>query len=303
MSYFSLSIGVKEQISIPDKASFRVLKWEKNIENVFSVSESGDIRSIRGEGTHWHYHPEVELIAFTEGSGIWFVGDNIKHFKDGSVVLIGSNLPHYWHVETPCSGIAVQFQFVPSHAIWGFSESYELIKLLKMIEKGISYSGDGSAKLIEILSKLTRASGLERLGLFFELISYANHVSDSEKTVLSSQTFWLDNDSDQQNAMRIAMHHILTHYREEISLHDLLSVTHMSRATFSRYFKKHSGKTLYQVIQEVRIEAACRDLINTSKSITEIGYESGFSQISFFNRVFRRFLKCSPSDYRSMHQK
>ncbi|XHR96000.1 cupin domain-containing protein [Mucilaginibacter sp. UC70_90] len=47
----------------------------------------------------WHCHPELELIYFTKGGGTQFIGDNIKQFEDGDMVLVGSNLPHYWRFD------------------------------------------------------------------------------------------------------------------------------------------------------------------------------------------------------------
>jgi hypothetical protein len=47
----------------------------------------------------WHFHTEVELIHFSKGQGTQFVGDNMKRFKAGDVVLVGSNLPHYWRFD------------------------------------------------------------------------------------------------------------------------------------------------------------------------------------------------------------
>src|SRR5688500_5286611 len=47
----------------------------------------------------WHYHTEVELIHFKKGEGTQFIGDSIKHFKTGDVVMVGSNLPHYWRFD------------------------------------------------------------------------------------------------------------------------------------------------------------------------------------------------------------
>jgi mannose-6-phosphate isomerase-like protein (cupin superfamily) len=48
---------------------------------------------------HWHYHPEVELVFFKKGSGTQFIGDCITQFSTGDVVLVGSNLPHYWQFD------------------------------------------------------------------------------------------------------------------------------------------------------------------------------------------------------------
>ena len=47
----------------------------------------------------WHYHSEVELIHFKKGEGTQFIGDDIKRFKSGDVVIVGSNLPHYWRFD------------------------------------------------------------------------------------------------------------------------------------------------------------------------------------------------------------
>jgi len=43
----------------------------------------------------WHYHDELELIYIKNGSGTQFIGDSIRNFNDGDVVLVGSNLPHF----------------------------------------------------------------------------------------------------------------------------------------------------------------------------------------------------------------
>jgi quercetin dioxygenase-like cupin family protein len=47
----------------------------------------------------WHYHSEVELIYFHKGQGTQFIGDNIKQFGPGDIVMVGSNLPHFWKFE------------------------------------------------------------------------------------------------------------------------------------------------------------------------------------------------------------
>ena len=44
----------------------------------------------------WHYHAEVELVHIVKGTGTQFIGSSIHHFKPGDLILVGSNLPHYW---------------------------------------------------------------------------------------------------------------------------------------------------------------------------------------------------------------
>ena len=52
----------------------------------------------------WHYHPQIELICCHRGSGMQFVGDSIKRFERQNIVLLGSNLPHYWKFDPEFTG-------------------------------------------------------------------------------------------------------------------------------------------------------------------------------------------------------
>jgi AraC-like DNA-binding protein len=91
----------------------------------------------------------------------------------------------------------------------------------------------------------------------------------------------------------------VAHYREEVRLEDVLKLTHLSRPTFARQFKKHSGRTLSEFLNHLRLQAACRELVESDRSVLEIALRCGFTQVSFFNRLFRRVMKCSPTGYRA----
>lgn len=295
--------GIKELIKLPGGSAFRVLKWNENLRDVFWVVSPDKTSRIDGEGAHWHYHQALELTLFTAGRGTRFVGDRIQSFEAGEIVLLGENLPHYWHTLGPSAGLSVQFLFAPVHPVWGFPESAALAQLFKATSRGIHYYGKSAGALTMKLQQLAAADGLDRLGLLLQLLAIAAAAPKSEQEYISNQTFSLSGDSDHQNAMRAAMRFILTNYREEISLGQLLEVTRMSKPTFSRYFKKHSGKTFGKLLQQIRVEAACRELKETEKSIIDVALSCGFSQISFFNRVFQRTMRCTPTRYRERQRR
>jgi hypothetical protein len=73
----------------------QLLKVSKGPDRSFSVRRD----LVPHVNNRWHYHTEVELIHFKKGEGTQFIGDNIKHFKAGDVILVGSNLPHYWRFD------------------------------------------------------------------------------------------------------------------------------------------------------------------------------------------------------------
>ena len=72
----------------------QLLKVLKGPDRSFSVR-----RDLFPINNRWHYHSEVELIHIKKGEGTQFIGDSIKRFKSGDVVLVGSNLPHYWRFD------------------------------------------------------------------------------------------------------------------------------------------------------------------------------------------------------------
>lgn len=69
----------------------------------------------------WHYHEELELVYFKEGEGTQFIGDHISRFKIGDVVLVGSNLPHYWRFDQDyflANGRSADIYFIHFHPLF-----------------------------------------------------------------------------------------------------------------------------------------------------------------------------------------
>ena len=276
------------------------MKWDRSLDEVYQITPQGRGSKITSEGTKWHYHQACEITAFTSGSGIRFVGDQVQNFESGSVVFLGSNLPHYWHLNGDSSGYAIQFYFGASHPFWAIPETSGLFGFLQQASRGIEFSKRISREIVYLMTTMIELPPLERLGLLFKILSILQqkHAEGVSKP-LASCGFGLPSNTEQQHAVQLAMHYILTHYREVVQLSDLLNVTHMSKPTFCRYFKRYTGKSLNVMLQEIRIEATCRELLYSKNNITEIAYDCGFTQISFFNRVFTRLVGCSPTQYRN----
>jgi AraC-like DNA-binding protein len=103
--------------------------------------------------------------------------------------------------------------------------------------------------------------------------------------------------------MAEAVCYLVANFRDTIRLDEVLRHTHMTKPTFSRQFKKHSGQSFSDFVTRLRLEAVCRQLVETDRTILEIALACGFSQISFFNRIFRRFLHCNPTRYRDRERR
>ena len=89
------------------------------------------------------------------------------------------------------------------------------------------------------------------------------------------------------------------HYMDALTLEDTASLMGFSKFHFSRLFKDYTGYTFCDYLNYRRIKATEELLPHTELPITEIAMQVGFSSISTFNRLFRVYKKCSPSEYRS----
>ncbi|MFO1530300.1 MAG: AraC family transcriptional regulator [Kiritimatiellia bacterium] len=292
--------GTREQIHLPSGHSFRVLRWTHGLRDVESVLAPGRVARIVGEGAHWHYHIEMELTLFISGEGIRFVGDNIGPFAAGDVVLLGEKLPHYWHARGPSSGLSVQWSFPHGHAFWAFPELFACAGLFRKAGRGIRYTGRTAALIHSALHELAASSGADRLGLLLRLLDRLESAPESDQKSLSSSSFVLKGAERHQQAMRDVVRYLLANFRDEIRLPDVLRLARMSKPTFARQFKKHSGKTFSDFLTHIRLQDACRELAGTGRSVLDISLSSGFSHVSFFNRVFRRIMRRSPREYRRM---
>lgn len=289
----------REKIQIPVGHSFRVLRWSRTLREVESVLAPGKAEKLMGEGTHWHFHLEMELTWFREGQGTRFVGDHIGAFEPGDLVLLGSKLPHYWHTRGASAGISVQWHFPEGHPFWAFPETLPLLQLFERAGNGLRLSGGTAARVAEMMQELPRTRGVEQLALLLRILALVDAAPERERGRLSMRSFTLAAESHYQQAISNAMRHLIARFREPVRLEEVLEITGLSRPTFARQFKKHSGRTFSEFLNRLRLQAACRELLDSDRSVLEIALGCGFSQISFFNRLFRRLQKCSPTEFRA----
>lgn len=290
--------GARERIQIPGGHSFRVLRWSRTLREVECVLAPAKAERVAGEGTHWHYHPEMELTLFTSGTGTRFVGDHMGPFAAGDLVLLGERLPHYWHTRAHSSGVSIQWHFPQTHPFWAFPETLPFMDLFKRAGRGLHFTGPTCREAAALLQEITRVSGAAQLALLLRLFTTLHAAPPGDRSLLSVRSFSLSPESHYQEAIARSIRHLIAHFRDPVRLDDLLKLTGLSRPTFARQFKQHAGRTCSEFLNRLRLHAACRELTHSRRSILEIALATGFSQISFFNRLFRRTYHCSPSEYR-----
>ncbi|MCH2115791.1 MAG: AraC family transcriptional regulator [Pirellulales bacterium] len=253
---------------------------------------------------NWHFHPEYELTLITRSQGKRFVADNICDYRDGDLVLLGPNLPHTWESAPAARGLsrhrACVIQFPKDLLGQAFVEAAELrqIKgLLRRSAHGLCFSGgsrDEAARRILALGKL---SGLRRLTEFLEILELLARCRKS--AVISSSGFMPSLDLANHRRIDRVCRYINSNYQRDLSQPAIAGILQMNPSSFSTFFKKTVGHTFIEYLNNLRISHACRLLIETELPILEICYQSGFNNLSNFNRRFLRAMGISPRRYRA----
>jgi AraC-like DNA-binding protein len=246
----------------------------------------------------WHHHIEYELILFTEGSGMSFVGNYIGGFETGDIFFLAKNLPHTFRKRDDLITSAVVVQF--REDCWGadFFSSQECAKIAPLFAKsthGLKIEGKSKAQLTNLIKALEGATGLQRIISLCKCLDLM--ATEKDYVTLSTEMIRQPNPKGNEKIDRI-FDFTISQFQKNIGLQEVASLANMSVPAFCNYFRKCTQKTYINFLNEVRIGYACRLLLNTNYSINDICFESGFQSPQNFNKQFYKLKRVTPSGYR-----
>ncbi len=279
-----------------ESESFRLLSWSKSTSKVEVVGPRNCRRQIRGLVDLWHVHQDVELTLFQSGVGTRVVGDSTLPIGQPELVMIGPHVPHCWNCVTESCGLSLQFSIEADNPLRGLPEWESLSDLIQDSRHGLIFSSDTVAKVGAILQRMVGEARLARLASFIEVLSTLDR---GQAHTLSSKSFTAPETTTSYPEIQKAVLEILSRFQEDISLMDMVAMTHLSRATFCREFKNYTDRTFVRFLNEVRINWVRQQLLRTDDPVSDIAFAAGYDNLSHFNRVFRRFIGTSPRDFRN----
>jgi AraC-like DNA-binding protein len=247
-----------------------------------------------------HQHEEIQLSYIKEGEGTLIVGDSLNYYQAGDVIILGSNLPHVFKSDTSKNIASLMHTVFFTKTSFGtnFFGIEELIPLTSFFiksENGFKISS-ASVKTTSIFKKLHKASKLDRLILFFQLLKQINSSKYHLLSSFSSNKKYRINEGQRMSAI---FEYTINNYHLQISLEVIAQEAAMTKNAFCKYFKKRTNKTYISFLNELRIEESCKLLARKNEnSINDIAELCGFRNISNFNRRFKQIKQKSPRDYR-----
>ena len=235
------------------------------------------------------------------------VGDSAEIIGEYDLVLITSpDLEHVWE-QHDCKSkdvreITIQFSPQFMKTLLSTNQFDRVMKMFDKAQNGLSFPMQAIMKVYALIDELPDTKGFYAVTRFLTLL-YELSMFTEEARVLSSSSFAkIQQHSDSRRVQKV-QDYINQHYKEEIRLNQLADMVGMTEVSFSRFFKLRTGKNLSDYIIDIRLGHATRMLVDSTMSIAEICYESGFNNLSNFNRIFKKKKLASPKDFRDNYKK
>ena len=250
-----------------------------------------------------HQHEDIQISFIEKGEGAIFAGDTISHYKEGDILIIGSNLPHVFRSDVRENEFSIMRTLF--FTMNSFGKDFFSLTTFKSIQPFIDSSKNGfiihdaPKKITKSFKKLNNADNYERFILFLEILKW---LSYNEKEQLSNYLYEKKITDNESKRMQTVFEYVMTNFHKNVTLDEIASIANMTKNAFCRYFKVRTNKSFFQFLIEVRIERASKLLANDNElSVLEIAELCGFNNISNFNRKFKEIKHTSPLQYRKLN--
>lgn len=256
-----------------------------------------------------HVHQEFELNFILNAKGAQrIVGDSIEVIDDMDLTFItGPSLEHAWQTHEcntkQIKEITIQFHpDIIGDNLLRKNTFQHINKLFNDAKLGVTFGKETIRAIqpkIEYLAE--KSTGFKAVLTLLDILHELAMSSDMR--MLASRT--LDTQSINSRSRRVdkVYEFIEDHYQQTINLKDVAELVGMSEVGFCRFFKQRTGKTFIEVLNDTRMAHATSLLINTTQTVSETCFASGYNNLSHFNRLFLKKKKCTPIQLREKYIK
>lgn len=264
---------------------------------------------------HWHWHEEVEFQYIQKGQAYITCDEDNITVSEGDIVFINQSVRHFI---TPADkdGVIYSSIVVNPSFILGLGQLELENKYISPITANRSFNclhitvenglyQQFMPPLKELIALNTdKPSGYELLSKanilqLWKLVHDQLPAGASDSSKRSARTA----NQDAQRAKQ-AMLYIQEHFMESVTLDDIADSIHVSRSECCRCFKRATGLSPVEYLMKYRIMESAKCMHRkTHESISEIAGAVGFNNTSYFNKIFKKFIGCTPTEYRQYLRK
>lgn len=273
--------------------------WLKD--NYFIQVEAYYFKEWKNYDMNFHSHNRIEIMYVISGSSVIETCGDIINLKAGELILIDSNISHKLTVNNgiSCRMLNIEFIFnekelsLPS--IRELTESVEAVKLMFSSKERyflLKDSGDIYAALKNMIFELDKNT---KDSIFLE------HLLFDQLIIRISQLYQEMQEKDEGSTsiyIKKAKNYIACNYDYDISVQDIANCINVHPGYLHRIFKKNTGNTIIQYLNNMRIEKAKMLLSNTDIPVTDISSYVGINSLQYFTFLFKKSTCFTPGQYR-----
>jgi AraC-like DNA-binding protein len=254
-----------------------------------------------------HYHSaEYELTLVLGGQGLRIAGDSIMEFKAYDLVLIGPGIPHCWinedddDIDSSSKSIQVITVHFNRHILGdellNRSEFNHISNLFSLSEKGLVFGKHTTSRVLEKFLQFKLEPDFDT---FLNILNIFNQLATvGDYNPLCSNKYNYRGKHEEMHKFESVFHHIQSNFLQKIKITDVAALAYMNDSAFSHYFKKRTRYSFTDFVNLLRLNHAARQIITQQKNIAEICFDSGFNNLSNFNRMFKKWKGETPLQYR-----
>jgi AraC-like DNA-binding protein len=255
---------------------------------------------------HLHRHAEIQVTWVQQGEGTLLAGNNMHVFGGGEVFVLGANQPHlfksspeYFAEGSQMQIRAISVFFNPNGKLaplFNLPEMQAVQAFFAQWQNGFKIPDSAAPAFAQLIEKIQHASGAAQLALLIDMLNAMSNTGDLLPLSADSLTYSM---TDPEGARIASVYNYIMHnYSSALTLDEVARLAHLTPNAFCRYFKKHTRTTFVAFVNKVRVNEACKMLLNGSlNNIADVAYSCGFSSITNFNYVFKNVTGKSPRDY------
>jgi len=256
-----------------------------------------------------NYHDFLEITYVYQGNGTVHIEDKKYDASEGDIFVIGDTEFHTVESLFSSSLRIISLFFLPDFVYSIGQNSFDLDYLRPFLDHSVEFKNRIQSKeyntnaVLDLIEKIfdekSNQDDLYYLAVKNHLLEILVLIARYFKRFSSDLSQYTKRRSDIKRIDKV-LSYLQTHYQEKITLDCISKIACMSTCYFCKFFKKVTGKTFKEYILSLRIDKARALLLQSDLNITEVAYEIGFENHSYFDRIFRRLTNLSPHDYRNM---
>lgn len=248
-----------------------------------------------------HSQPTWELSYVEKGQGMRKIGDKLAPFSDGDLVLVVPDMPHIWNFDSNFANAEGEIANIT--LTWSqdfidrcsciFEEFNSIGYYFSCLDHSIEFiNNEAKERIISLMKSAQGKSKTEQIAITLQILTIVSGQNSINDAGHFEQKLTNEKLVDDIKAF------VQCNYKHNITTSVVARRAGMTVSGFCTFWKKYCGEAFTTYLINIRIEHAAYLLSHVDMRISEVCYESGFSDIPYFNRVFKKMKGLSPSEYR-----